>query len=58
VQARLWRHARQGQSRFEILLLGFLILLEMDERFARCQEAGGLFLGCTDMGQVLLGQAQ
>ena len=56
VQTRLWHHTRQLQRWFEILLTGFLIALEMDQRFARCQETHGMFLGCTHMGKMFLGQ--
>ena len=58
METRLWGHAGQFERRLEILLPGFLIPLQMDERFTRCQEARGMFLGCTDMGQVFLGQVQ
>jgi hypothetical protein len=58
VETCFWSHTNECERRLQVLLPGFVILLQMDERFTRCQEARGMFLGRTDMGEVGLGQVQ
>jgi hypothetical protein len=58
VETCLWGHTGECERRLQVLLPGFVIPLQMDECFARCQEAGGMLLGRTDMGEVGLSQVQ
>ena len=58
VETGLWGHPNEFERWLQVLLPGFVIPLQVDERFTRCQEAGGLFLGRTDMREVFLGQVQ
>jgi hypothetical protein len=52
---RIGRDLDETHCRFEALLAGFSIALEVKERFASDQEAGGTLLGTADVEQVGLG---
>src|SRR6266850_3893886 len=55
---RVRRDLDETHCRFETLLAGFSIALQVKERFAGGQEAGGALLGTADVQQVGLGQFQ
>src|SRR5262247_145334 len=49
---RVGRDLDETHCRFETLLAGFLIALQVKERFASDQKAGGALLSTTDVQQV------
>src|SRR4029450_6495653 len=55
---RVGRDLDETHCRFETLLAGFLIALQVKERFASDQETGGALLSTADVQQVGLGQFQ
>src|SRR5262245_15918717 len=55
---RVGRHLAETHCRFETLLAGFLITLQVKERFAGDQEAGSALLSTADVHQMGLGQLQ
>ena len=55
---RVGRDLDETHCRFEALLAGFLIALQVKQRFAGDQEAGGALLSTADMPQVGPGQLQ
>src|SRR5215475_14418734 len=55
---RVGRDLDETHCRFEILLAGFLIALQMKERFASDQETGSALLRTADVQQVGPGQLQ
>jgi hypothetical protein len=58
VETCFWGRTGEFERGLQVFLPGFLIPLQMDEGFTRCQEARSLFLGRTDMREVFLGQVQ
>src|SRR5712691_12381308 len=53
---RVGRDLDETHCRFEALLAGFLIALQVKERFASGQEAGSALLSTADVQQVSPGQ--